>query len=193
MRLRLVDGEQVVVRTRAHRRTLLPALLTLLVTVALMSFLLGYVSRGSQPEVIRHYSHVLSTLVVGAGALTLVFGTLRPVLAWANQVTWLTDLRVVRKNLLGAPQPVIVPLGLLAEAQLKQTRLQAMSGAGDLVLHHGAYGQQQRTVLADTPDAEHLHTVLAEELGAYRRAAAAQHARRAREAAVTTDRGSLNV
>lgn len=176
MKLKLVDGEQVVVRTRAHHRALIPALVNLLITVAVMSFLLGYVSRGSQPEFIRYYSHIGVFLIWVAGGLVIALGTIRPALRWAVRHTYLTTLRVVQKNFVGAPQPMVVPLGLMSEVQLKQSRLQAVHGAGDLVLLHGAYGQQQRTVLADMPDAEHFHTVMAEELGAYRQAAARQHA-----------------
>ncbi|GAA1180858.1 hypothetical protein [Nesterenkonia xinjiangensis] len=175
MKLKLVDGEQVVVRTRAHHRALIPALLNLLLAVTVISFLLGYVSRGSQPEFIRYYSHIGVFLIWVAGGLWLVLGTLRPVLRWAVRLTYLTTLRVVQKNLLGAPQPVVVPLGLMSEVQLKQSRVQSMQLAGDLVLIHGAYGQQQRTVLEDMPDVEHLHTVMAEELAAYRQAVARQY------------------
>ncbi|MDZ5076619.1 hypothetical protein [Nesterenkonia sp. HG001] len=175
MKLKLVDGEQVVVRTRAHHRALIPALLNLLLAVTVISFLLGYVSRGSQPEFIRYYSHIGVFLIWVGGGLWLVLGTLRPVLRWAVRLTYLTTLRVVQKNLLGAPQPVVVPLGLMSEVQLKQSRVQSMQLAGDLVLIHGAYGQQQRTVLEDMPDVEHLHTVMAEELAAYRQAVARQY------------------
>lgn len=176
MKLKLVDGEHVVVRTRAHHRALLPALVNLLLAVAVMSFLLGYVSRGSQPEFVRYYSHIGVFLIWVFGGLWLVLGTVRPVLRWTVRHTYLTTLRVVQKNLLGAPQPVVVPLGLMSEVQLKQSRLQAMREAGDLVLIHGAYGQQQRTVLEDMPDVERFHTVMAEELASYRQVAAWQHA-----------------
>ncbi|GAB3191541.1 hypothetical protein [Nesterenkonia suensis] len=176
MKLKLVDGEQVVVRTRAHHRALLPALLNFMLAVAVMSFLLGYVSRGSQPEFVRYYSHVGVFLIWVFGGLWLVLGTVRPLLRWAVRRTYLTTLRVVQKNLFGAPDPVVVPLGLMSEVQLKQSRLQTMHGAGNLVLLHGAYGQQQRTVLEDMPDVEHLHAVMAEELAAYRHAVARQHA-----------------
>ena len=106
----------------------------------------------------------------------MVFGSLRPLLAWANRLTYLTNLRLVQKNFLGAPQPLVIPLGLVTEVQMRQSRVQGMAGAGDLLLTHGAYGQQQRTRLKDMPDVEHLHTVEAEELGEYRRSAAAQQA-----------------
>lgn len=180
MLLKLVEGEQVIVRTRAHHRALIPALVNFLVTVAVMSFLLGYISRGSQPEFVQHYSHIGSFLVWTGGGLCLAFGSVKPMLHWANRLTYLTNLRIVQKNLIGAPRPLVAPLGLVSEVQLKQSRLQAVAEAGDLVVIHGAYGHQQRTALREMPDAEHLHTVVAEELGEYRTIARRQ-AQQARE------------
>ncbi|MDO5493135.1 MAG: hypothetical protein Q4F53_05925 [Nesterenkonia sp.] len=177
-RLKLVDGEQVVVRTRAHRRTLIPALVNLLIAAAVVSFLLGYLSRGSQPEFVRQFSGLGLFVVWSLGALTLFFGTVRPFLQWLNRLTFLTNLRIVQKNLVGPPEPIVAPLGLISEVQLRTRRIQSVSGAGDLIVLSGAYGQQQRTVLADMPDAAHFHTVAAEELGEYRRRAAEQQASR---------------
>lgn len=179
MKLKLVDGEQVVIRTRAHHRALLPALLNFLVTVMVMSFLLGYLSRADQPEFVEHYRHIGVFLVWAGGLLALAFGTLKPLLSWGSRMTYLTSHRVVQKNLLGAAQASVVPLGLLSEVQLKQSRIQSMSQAGDLILLHGAYGQHQRTRLSNMPDAAHFQTVIAEELGEYRRHVAAQYASQA--------------
>lgn len=175
MKLKLVEGEQVVIRTRAHHRALLPALINFLLTLMLMSFLLGYISRADQPEFIGHYHHIGVFLVWTAGLLVLAFGTVKPLLGWVNRLTYLTSHRIVQKNLLGAAQATVVPLGLLSEAQLKQTRVQSMSAAGDLVLLHGAYGQQQRTRLSNMPDAAQFQTVIAQELGEYRRNVAQQY------------------
>ncbi|KUG60500.1 hypothetical protein [Nesterenkonia jeotgali] len=179
MKLKLVDGEQVIIRTRAHHRALLPALLNFLIVVMVMSFLLGYIARADQPAFIAHYHHIGVFLIWAGGLLALAFGTLKPLLAWANRMTYLTSHRVVQKNLIGAAQASVVPLGLLSEVQLKQSRLQAMSEAGDLFLLHGAYGQHQRTRLSNMPDAAHFQTVIAEELGQYRRHVAAQYASQA--------------
>ncbi|GAA1809799.1 PH domain-containing protein [Nesterenkonia flava] len=175
MLLRLVDGEQVMVRTRAHYRAVVPAVVNLLVTITLMSFLLGYLGRGSQPAFIQHYSYIGVFVIWSVGLLSLIFGTLKPLLSWLNRFTFLTTHRIVQKNLIGAAQPTVVPLGLLSEVQLDQSRMQAMTGAGDLILIHGAYGQHQRTRLRDMPDAERLHTLVAQELGEYRRKVAAQY------------------
>ncbi|WP_218221983.1 hypothetical protein [Nesterenkonia sp. Act20] len=179
MKLKLVEGEQVVIRTRAHHRALLPALINFLITVAVMSFLLGYISRADQPEFIEHYHHIGVFIIWAAGLLALAFGSLKPALSWANRLTYLTTHRLVQKNLLGAAQPTVVPLGLLSEVRLKASRLQSMSAAGDLVLLHGAYGQHQRTRLNNMPDAAHFQTVVAEELSEYRRNVAAQYAQQA--------------
>lgn len=176
MMLNLVEGEQVVVRTRAHYRALIPAAVNLLVTIALMTFLLGYLSRPSQPQFIQHYSHIGVFLVWAVGLLALLFGTAKPALGWLNRFTFLTTHRIVQKNVIGAAMATVVPLGLMLEVQLRTRRMQSSSGTGDVTLIHGAYGQQQRTVLRDMPDAEHLQTLIAEELGEYRRKQAAQYA-----------------
>lgn len=187
MLLKLMDGEQVIIRSRAHYRALLPAAVNLLVTVTLLSFLLGYLTRDTQPEFIQHYSHIAVFLIWAVGLLSLGVGTLKPLVGWLNRFTYLTTERLVQKNFLGAPQATVIPLALLSQHQLKQSRMQEMVGAGDLQLIHGAYGQHQRTALRDMPDAERFNTILAQELGDYRgraRAAAApqqaQHAVRQR-------------
>ena len=119
MLLKLVDGEQVVVRTRAHHRALLPAVINLLVTIGLMSFLLGYVSRPTQPAFIEHYRHILVFLIWAAGLISLAFGSLKPALVWLNRFTYLTTERVVQKNLIGAAQAIVVPLALLSQVELR--------------------------------------------------------------------------
>ncbi|GAA1146315.1 hypothetical protein GCM10009672_17390 [Nesterenkonia lutea] len=179
MKLKLVEGEQVVIRTRAHHRALLPALISFLVTVAIMSFLLGYIARADQPEFIEHYHHIGVFVIWAGGLLGLAFGSLKPALSWANRLTYLTSHRLVQKNVIGAAQATVVPLGLLSEVQMKQSRLQSMSDSGDLLLLHGAYGQHQRTRLNNMPDAQHFQTVIAEQLSEYRRNVAAQYANQA--------------
>ncbi|GFZ77317.1 hypothetical protein [Nesterenkonia alkaliphila] len=176
MLLRLVEGEQVILRTRAHHRALIPAAVNLLVTIALMSFLLGYLTRDTQPEFVQQYSHIAVFLVWAAGLLSLGLGTLKPLIGWLNRFTFLTTDRLVEKNLVGAPQPTVIPLALLSQHQIKRTNMQEMAGAGDLVLIHGAYGQHQRTRLRDLPDPEGFNTLLAQELGEYRRRAQARAA-----------------
>lgn len=176
MLLKLVDGEQVVVRTRAHPRALIPAVVNLLVTMALMSFLLGYVSRDTQPEFIQHYSHIFVFLIWAAGLLSLAFGTVKPVMTWLNRYTYLTTERIVQKNLVGAAQATVIPLALVAQTEVKQSRMQELAGAGDVAVVHGAFGQHQRTRLRDMPDAEQFNTLLAQELSAYRARAQARRA-----------------
>lgn len=181
MLLKLVDGEQAVVRTRAHHRALIPAAINLLVTIALMSFLLGYFTRDTQPAFVQHYSHIAVFLIWTVGLLCLGVGTAKPLVQWLNRLTYLTTERIVQKNFLGASQARVIPLALLSQHEMRQSTMQEMAGAGDLVLVHGAYGQHQRTKIRDMPDAEHFNTVLAQELGEFRRraharAAAAQQA-----------------
>lgn len=176
MLLKLVDGEQVIIRTRAHHRALLPAALNLLATLAVMSFLLGYIARGDQPEFIQHYQHIASFFIWTIGLLFLVFGTFKPLLVWLNRYTYLTTERIVQKNFIGAAQASVIPLALLAQAELKQSSLQEMAGSGDIALVHGAFGQHQRTRLRDMPDAETMNRLIAEELSAYRRRIQAQQA-----------------
>lgn len=169
MLLKLVEGEQVIVRTRAHLRALLPAVVNLLVTIGLMSFLLGYVTRDTQPTFIQHYSHIFVFLIWAAGLLSLAFGSLKPALGWLNRLTYLTTERIVQKNLIGAAQATVIPLALTSQTEVRQSRMQKMSGAGTIAVVHGAFGQHQRSRLRDMPDAEHFNTLVAGELSAYRR------------------------
>lgn len=174
MLLKLMDGEQVILRTRAHHRALLPAAINLLVTVALLSFLLGYLTRDTQPAFLQHYSHIAVFIIWAIGLLSLGMGTAKPLVGWLNRFTYLTTERVVQKNFLGAPQAAVIPLALLNQHQVKQRSMQEMAGAGDVALVHGAYGQHQRTTLRDMPDVQQFNLVLAQELGEYRRRAQAQ-------------------
>lgn len=165
MLLKLVDGEQVIVRTRAHHRALLPAVVNLLITIALMSFLLGYVSRDTQPTFIQHYSHIFVFIIWAAGLLSLTFGSLKPILGWLNRHTYLTTERIVQKNLVGAAAATVIPLALTAQTEVRQNRV---GPAGTIAVVHGAFGQHQRTRLKDMPDAQRFNHLIAEELSAYR-------------------------
>lgn len=176
MLLKLVDGEQVIVRTRAHHRALLPAVVNLLVTIGLMSFLLGYVARDTQPAFLQHYSHIFVFLIWAVGLLALAFGTVKPALGWLNRHTYLTTERIVQKNLIGAAQPTVIPLALMTQSEVRQSQLQQMSSAGTIAIVHGAFGQHQRTRLRDMPDAQHFNTLIAEELSAFRRRSQARQA-----------------
>lgn len=176
MLLKLVEGEQAIVRTRAHHRALLPAAINLVVTIGLMSFLLGYVTRDTQPAFLQHYSHIAVFLLWTAGLVAVGLGTVKPVLTWLNRLTYLTTERIVQKNFLGAPHARVIPLALLSQHEMRQSALQEMTGAGDLVLLHGAYGQHQRTRLRDMPDIERFNRLVAQELGEYRRRAQARAA-----------------
>ncbi|WP_022871796.1 hypothetical protein [Nesterenkonia alba] len=175
MPLKLVDGEQVIVRTRAHWRALIPAAANLLVTVAVMMFLLGYITRPTQPAFIVHYSHIGVFAVWAIGLLVVAFGTVKPALAWLNRITYLTSHRVVQKNMIGAAQAVVVPLGLLTQVDWRQSRAQGVVEAGDIILIHGIGNQYQRTTLRDMPDAARFHTLIAQELAEYRRRANAHY------------------
>lgn len=168
MKLKLVEHEQVIARVRAHHRGLIPALVNLLVTLGVMSFALAYISRGSQPEFIHHYHHIGVFIIWSLGALALAFGTAKPLLSWLNRFTWLTTHRIVQKNIIGSARAMIVPLGLLSDVHLKQSRMQGAAGAGDIILVHGAYGQQQKSTVSNMPDAERFYTLIAEELRTYR-------------------------
>ncbi|NDK31414.1 hypothetical protein [Nesterenkonia haasae] len=176
MLLKLVDGEQAIIRTRAHHRALIPAAINLLGTIALLSFLLGYFTRDTQPAFIQHYSHIAVFLIWTVGLLAVGIGTVKPLVTWLNRLTYLTTERIVQKNFLGAPQARVIPLALLSQHEMRQSALQEMAGAGDLVLIHGAYGQHQRTKIRDMPDIERFNKILAQELGDYRRRAQARAA-----------------
>lgn len=182
MLLKLVEGEQVIVRTRAHHRALLPVVVNLLVTIALVSFLLGYVSRDTQPTFVQQYSHIFVFIIWALGLLSLVFGTLKPAWGWLNRNTYLTTERIVQKNMIGAGHATVIPLALLAQTEVRQAKLQQMSGAGTVALVHGAFGQHQRTRLRDMPDAERFNNLIAQELSSHRRRAQAQQAAHARGA-----------
>src|SRR5699024_12172722 len=109
---------------------LLPVVVNLLVTIGLMSFLLGYVSRDTQPTFIQHYSHIFVFIIWALGLLSLVFGTLKPALGWLNRHTYLTTERIVQKNMIGASHATVIPLALLAQTEVRQAKLQQMSEIG---------------------------------------------------------------
>lgn len=168
MLLKLVDQEQVVVRTRAHHRALIPAAVNLLVVMTLMSFLLGYVARDTQPAFLQHYSHIASFIIWAAGLLALGMGTAKPLGQWLNRFTFLTSERIVQKNMIGTAHATVIPLALVTQSEVRRRPMQQASGAGDIAVVHGAFGQHQRTRLKDIPDADRFNTILAEELSAYR-------------------------
>lgn len=176
MLLKLVDQEQVIVRTRAHHRALIPAVINLLVVMAVMSFLLGYLSRGTQPAFVLHYSSIASYVVWAGGLLALGIWSLRPLLGWLNRFTFVTSERIVQKNMIGAAQPTVIPLALITQTEVRRSTKGRAAAPGDISVVHGVYGQHQRTRLKDMPDAHRLNTLIAEELTAYRQRVVAHQA-----------------
>ncbi|GER22644.1 hypothetical protein NCCP1664_11410 [Zafaria cholistanensis] len=147
MRLRLADGERVIVKTRAHRRVLLGPSIALLLVSAATGYVTGLLGRTGLPGPLERALPFLQAAVPVTALVLVLAWCVVPLVRWVTTWTYLTNRRlVVRRGMAGREQWEL-PLVLVRGIDVKQSMAQRGSGAGSLVLHAGG----RPNVLANMP------------------------------------------
>jgi hypothetical protein len=134
MRLRLAEGERVIVRTRAHRRVLMVPALAFLALVGLTGFALGWLSRPGLPPALQDALPLLRVVVPLAAAVLALTWCVAPLLRWQRTLTYLTNRRVVIRRGMGGRSQWELPLVIVGGIRVRQPVLRRGAGAGTLVL-----------------------------------------------------------
>jgi membrane protein YdbS with pleckstrin-like domain len=152
MRLRLADGERVIVKTRTHRRVLLRPAVALLLVSAAAGYVTGLLGRSDLPAPLERALPFLNVVVPVTAAVLVLAWCVIPLVRWSTTWTYLTNRRlVVRRGMAGKEQWEL-PLALVRGIDVKQSMAQRGSGAGSLVLHAGG----RPSVLVNMPAVHRL-------------------------------------
>ena len=139
--------EAVVLRFRRHGRALVLPVIALIAIAAAAGFFVGGLADA--------WSNLAAG--IGAAVLALLLGVL-PILSWlASRTTVSTRRVIVRRGLLSRARSELA-LVRVREVRTRRGPLQRMSGAGDVLLLHGA----ESLVLEDVPGAQRVADALQE-------------------------------
>lgn len=150
MRLRLAEGERVIVKTRAHRRVLNAPVAGFLALVAATGFGLGWLNRPDLPQALGEARPLLTAVVPIAAVVLALVWCVGPLVRWLRTWTYLTNRRVVIRRGISGRSQWELPLVLVGGLRVRQPVLRRGAGAGTLELQT-AHGK------AELPDMPGVH------------------------------------
>ncbi|MHA7277873.1 PH domain-containing protein [Arthrobacter sp. HLT1-21] len=150
--MKLAPGEHVIVRTRAHPRSLLLPFVGALVVLAASGFGLGLLSRDGLPTAIVDWMPLLVVLLLAVAALILLRIFVRPMVKWWGMRYILTSRRFIKRHGIATRREHELVLASIYQLDTGQTLLQRSTGSGTLTVDLG----RDRTVVY--PDVPRVHT-----------------------------------
>lgn len=137
MRVRLLPGERVLVRTRPNPLPLVVPLVLGFVLLAVGAFGLGYLVHRDLPGDLTDWQPVFVVAVAVAVVLLLLRVLVVPLLRWAGNRYVLTSMRIIHRR--GATKRTEHQLNLAAinQLQTEQKLVQRLVGSGTLVVDLG--------------------------------------------------------
>ena len=144
--------EHVVIHTRTHAKALiLPALALILIGAAVG------VGMALMPAEARP---VGSLAVVGVGLVLMLWWVVVPYLRWLTTTYTVTNRRLLTRAGILNKTGTDLPLNRINEVTSDRSLLDRILGCGTLNISTAA--EDGMVVLADVPDAEHVHTEISE-------------------------------
>ena len=144
--------EHVVIHTRTHAKALiLPALALILVGAAV----------GVGTALMPAQARPVGTLaVIAVGLVLVVWWVVIPYLRWWTTTYTVTNRRLITRSGILNKTGTDLPLNRIHEVATERSLLDRMLGCGTLNVTTAA--EDGMVVLADVPDAEHVHTEISE-------------------------------
>ena len=147
----LAPDEQVVLHLRTHLKSLIGAILTLLLASALLTIFLVWL-----PEQVKPWGIWVLVIIFAAGIVWLV---IRPWLLWLTSTYTITNRRIItRKGILNRTGHDF-PLRSINNVNTESSLMDRMFGCGTLTLLTAA---EDPLTLHDVPSVEKVHTVIAD-------------------------------
>ena len=137
MRIRLLPGERVLVRTRPNPLPLAGPVVAGFLLLAVGGFGLGYLARPDLPGSVAEWQPVLLPVVFGVAVLVFLWVVGRPLLRWAGNRYVLTSMRLIHRTGTGRRTEHQINLSAISQLQTEQGLLQRMVGSGTLVADLG--------------------------------------------------------
>lgn len=146
----LVEGEQVVVHTRPHWKTLVGPVLAFLVTVGLGTYAAGLISDLSWAGWGWLGLAALGTALVG-------WLTVAPVLRWHSTHFVVTNRRVLVREGVLSRQGIDLPMSRINSVRYSTTMVGRMLGCGTLAIETAS---DEPLEFEDVPDVARVHSLL---------------------------------
>ena len=137
MRIRLLPGERVLVRTRPNPLPLAGPVVAGFLLLAVGGFGLGYLARPDLPGSVAEWQPVLLPVVFGVAVLVFLWVVGRPLLRWAGNRYVLTSMRLIHRTGTGRRTEHQINLSAISQLQTEQGLMQRMVGSGTLVADLG--------------------------------------------------------
>ncbi|MBG6224084.1 hypothetical protein IWX63_000639 [Arthrobacter sp. CAN_A2] len=137
MRIRLLPGERVLVRTRPNPLPLVRPVIAGFLILALGGFGLGYLARPDLPGGLAESQTVLLPVVFAIAVLLLLRVVVRPLVRWASNRYVLTSMRLIHRTGTTRRTEHQINLSAISQLQTEQGLIQRMMGSGTLVADLG--------------------------------------------------------
>ncbi|TYC99018.1 PH domain-containing protein [Arthrobacter echini] len=162
MRVNLLPGERVIVRTRPSLLPLAGPVVGGFVVLAAGGFGLGYLGGRQLPE-LGEWQVVLLLLAIAVVVLLLVLVVVRPLVRWSSTRYVLTSLRLIHRRGAGRRTEHDIPLSSGLQVRTEQSLLQRLTGSGTLMVGaHAAHAERYRDVPQVRRFKEYLGLVVSE-------------------------------
>ena len=141
----LIEGEELVLDLRPHWIALVRAILIALVVAVAWFLLLRNLPDGTTGDVLRW-------IILGVGAILLIWYALRDLVEWLTSNFVVTTDRVIHREGFIAKRSMEVPLEAINDVRFQQGIFERIIGAGTLVIHSASEAGRQE--FADVRDPE---------------------------------------
>lgn len=141
----LIEGEELVLDLRPHWIALARAVLIALVVAVAWFLLLRNLPDGTTGDVLRW-------IIIGVGAILLIWYALRDLVEWLTSNFVVTTDRVIHREGFIAKRSMEVPLEAINDVRFQQGVFERIIGAGTLVIHSASEAGRQE--FADVRDPE---------------------------------------
>lgn len=137
MRIKLLPGERVVVRTRPNPLPLVGPVVTGFLILAAGGFGLGYLARRELSGSLAGWQPLILMAVLAVVVLLLLRVVVRPLVRWSSNRYVLTSMRLIHRRGAARRTEHQINLSAISQLQTEQGLLQRMVGSGTLVADLG--------------------------------------------------------
>lgn len=137
MRIKLLPGERVIVRTRPNPLPLVGPVVAGFIILAAGGFVLGYLGRSSLSGSLADWQPVVLLVVLAVVVLLLLRVVVRPLVRWSSNRYVLTSMRLIHRRGATRRTEHQINLSAISQLQTEQGLLQRMVGSGTLIADLG--------------------------------------------------------
>ncbi|MUK03193.1 PH domain-containing protein [Vibrio cholerae] len=137
MRIKLLPGERVIVRTRPSPLPLVAPVTAGFLILAVGGFGLGYLARGESAAGLAEWHPAVVVAALTVVVLLLLRVVVRPLARWSSNRYVLTSMRLIHRRGATRRTEHQINLSAISQLQTEQGVLQRMAGSGTLIADLG--------------------------------------------------------